>query len=170
MIYTINELLKNKKIVISQEVVLDATINEKYHHPLVSQLKSLKIDGQLTYQQDIDSIFIDMKLEANNDFIDARDGKIFNETLKLDWKDDYLFLNSENNPESNFIIGDKVDVLDLAINEVFLNIPINFSKNYGNIKVVNENFYLLSEEDLENEYSSNLEDPRWDKLKELKSK
>jgi uncharacterized metal-binding protein YceD (DUF177 family) len=75
----------------------------------------------------------------------------------------------ENEPDYNIVFGEEFDELQYAIDEIVLNIPINFTRNYGKITFVHEFGEYFDEEEFAKSQENKM-DPRWEKLNELKFK
>lgn len=141
----------------------------KFENTLVSKLKNIHLDVNVHYEDDLRMVIVSGSGIVSAKFMDARDGKEFEDEIEFEWNDDYVFYEKNSNAESNIIMDDEFDIIKNALDQFFLNIPLNFSKNYDNINLIGENFALFSED----EYQSLLEtriDPRWEQLEEIKKK
>ncbi|AHB36600.1 YceD family protein [Spiroplasma apis] len=158
-----------KDIELKKNIDLDLTYsdidNSNFEHALLKKIDKIEIKGKLVYQDSIKGIYIKAKICADYQALDARDGSeisITNETL--DWEDEYFFESKDD--QHNIVIGEQFDILGYAVSQIVLNIPINFTKNYGKISFVGKDFKLMSEEEYQQEQAEKL-DPRWNKLKDL---
>lgn len=143
--------------------------NLNFSNPQIESISSLHIDCNLKYYETIKTLDVNGNISCVINGIDGRDGKKIQLDNKIEWDDQYLFENVENVPESNLVIGEEFDVVEYAIEQILLNIPMNLTKNYGKISIVGKNFKLLSEEEYQIELENQL-DSRWDKLREISSK
>ncbi|QHX36002.1 hypothetical protein STIUS_v1c04480 [Spiroplasma sp. TIUS-1] len=160
----------------SLEKKVDIKINDDFDlkempvgNSLVSKLKNLHLDVNVHYEDTMRMVIVTGSGTVSAKFNDARDGKEFEDEIEFEWNDDYVFYEPNSNAESNIIMDDEFDIIKNALDQFFLNIPLNFSKNYDNINLIGENFALISED----EYQSLLEnrvDPRWEQLEEIKKK
>ncbi|WP_338982995.1 hypothetical protein [Spiroplasma endosymbiont of Othius punctulatus] len=158
------------------EKKVDIDINQDFDlkeipvdNALVSKLKNLHLDVNVHYEDNLRMVIVSGSGTVSAKFMDARDGKSFEDEIEFEWNDDYVFYDKDSNAESNIIMEDEFDIIKNALDQFFLNIPLNFSKNYDNINLIGENFALISED----EYQSLLEnrvDPRWEQLEEIKKK
>lgn len=158
------------------EKKVDININENFdlkdfpvENELVTKLKNLHLDINVHYDDGMRMVIVTGSGTVGAKFMDARDGKEFEDEIEFEWNDDYVFYEKNSNAESNIIMEDEFDIIKNALDQFFLNIPLNFSKNYDNINLIGENFALISED----EYQSLLDnrvDPRWEQLEEIKKK
>ncbi|AOG60672.1 hypothetical protein SHELI_v1c07230 [Spiroplasma helicoides] len=141
----------------------------EYNNVLIKNISDLKVKGELNYQSSIKGLQVQAIILATIEAIDARDGSIIVlENQEFEWDDEYFFENV-NDDQHNLILGEEFSILDYAIDQILLNIPMNLTNNYGKISLVGKNFKLMTEEEYEQEQENEI-DPRWDKLNDFKFK
>jgi uncharacterized metal-binding protein YceD (DUF177 family) len=156
-----------KKIVHFEEVYSDLK-DYKVNHDLVTSLNEVKVKATLVYHDSIKTLDVSGEIVADFDATDARDGKLLKNNIEnIKWNEQYSFEIDDTAPENNVVLGDDFDILGYAIDEIVLNIPINFSKNYDRISIVNE-FGGFFEEDEDDSLQDDKIDPRWEKLNDFK--
>lgn len=142
--------------------------NYEVNHFLINKLNQVKVEATLTYHDSIKTLDVNGLISVDFDATDARDGKLLKNNLEdINWNEQYSFEIDETAPENNIVLGEEFDVLAYAIDEIVLNIPINFTKNYDRITIVNE-FGGFFEEDEYNSLQDEKIDPRWEKLNDFK--
>ncbi|ARU91401.1 hypothetical protein SCLARK_00764 [Spiroplasma clarkii] len=123
--------------------------------------------GTLNYQDNLKCLLVQAKIFATIEAVDARDGQIIvSENQSFEWDDEYYFAQIAAD-QHNLVLGDDFDIKGYAIEQIVLNIPLNFTKNCGKISFVGKDFKLLSEEEFEQEQLDKI-DPRWEVLKDFK--
>ncbi|QGS52164.1 YceD family protein [Spiroplasma tabanidicola] len=160
-----------KDIELKKTIKIDEVFNcdsiNNFNHALLKKINKIKVLGALKYQETIKCLKVEAKIITDIDLIDARDGKLINiKNEEYDWNDEYFF-EEINNDQVNVVLGAEFDILEYAIEQIVLNIPINFTNNYGKISFVGKDFTFMSEEEYQQEQEKK-QDPRWDKLKEFK--
>lgn len=160
-----------KEIEIKQKLVLDETYyysaTDHYNNDLVIKVDNIHVKGVLTYQSSLKCIVVEAKITASITGLDARDGQTFTKTNQnFDWNEQYFFADV-NDDQHNIVLGDSFDIKEYAIEQIVLNIPLNFTNNCGKISFVGKDFKLMSEEEYEEEQANQL-DPRWEVLKDFK--
>ncbi|QBQ07962.1 hypothetical protein SGLAD_v1c07630 [Spiroplasma gladiatoris] len=162
-----------KDIILKKNIELDnfyKNIESKnFNHALIEDINNIGIKGKIKYQESLKAININAIITCDLKLIDARDGKVVDiKKEEFVWDDEYFF-ESAINDQANIVFGESFNILEYAIEQIVLNIPMNFTINYGKISFVGKDFTLISEEEYQQE-QENKEDPRWDKLKEFKFK
>ncbi|QEH62109.1 hypothetical protein SCHIN_v1c09140 [Spiroplasma chinense] len=153
-----------KHIVFSEKY--DVEQDYQYNHDLIQKVDNLFVEGSITYQENIKSISVNANISCSIKAIDARDGNIVElDDFNVEWDDEYFFEAFEDD-QHNVVLGEEFNIKEYAIEQIVLNIPINFTINYGKISFVGKDFKLLSEDEYQQE-EQNKVDPRWDKLKEF---
>ncbi|WP_342275194.1 YceD family protein [Spiroplasma endosymbiont of Cantharis lateralis] len=138
----------------------------KLSHDLIKSIDKVHIKGILNYQDAMKSVIVYAKITASLTAIDARDGTIIKlEDQIYDWSEEYYF-EDINDDQHNIVFGDKFNILEYAIEQIVLNIPMNLSNNYDKISFVGKDYILMSEDEYQQEQENQV-DSRWDKLKEF---
>lgn len=160
-----------KDIELKQNVKIDSQFeideNREYTNPLIQKISDLKIIGELKYHESIKTLSVSAVITCVVYGIDARDGKNISQSQKIEWIEDYLFEIQTGEPENNFVLGEEFDICEYAIEQIILNIPMNFTNNYDTIDFVGKDYKLFTEEDYQQEQESRL-DPRWEQLDKIK--
>ncbi|AUM62856.1 YceD family protein [Spiroplasma monobiae] len=146
----------------------DFEINQdlKINHDLIKSIDKVHVKGILNYQDIMKSVIVSATITASVSGIDARDGK----EIKIidqnyDWNEEYYF-EDVNDDQHNIVLGDKFNILDYAIEQIVLNIPMNLTNNYDKISFVGKDYILMSEDEYQQEQENKI-DSRWDKLKDF---
>ncbi|ALD66689.1 DUF177 domain-containing protein [Spiroplasma cantharicola] len=143
--------------------------NLQLNHDLIKSIDKVYIKGILNYQDAMKSVLVNAKITASLTAIDARDGaQITLENQIYDWNEEYYF-EDINDDQHNIVFGDKFNILEYAIEQIVLNIPMNLTKNYDKISFVGKDYILMSEDEYQQEQENQV-DSRWDKLKEFNFK
>lgn len=163
--------MTKKELELKQNIHIDEDFevpeNFNYNHDLITKISNLHVEGAFKYHESIKTVDVRAFITALVSGIDSRDGSSIELEQEVEWNDQYVFELEKGQPESNLVLGDEFNILEYAIEQIVLNIPINFSKNNGKIDFVGKDFKLLSEEEYQEELDSKM-DPRWEKLKDFK--
>ncbi|AUB31883.1 YceD family protein [Spiroplasma floricola] len=158
------EIELKKVINLDKELEISSSLN--INHDLIKSIDKVHIKGTLSYQDLMKSLIVNAKITASISAIDARDGKVIQLLdQNYDWQEEYYFENV-NDDQHNILLGDKFNILDYAIEQIVLNIPMNLTNNYGKISFVGKDYILMSEEEYQQEQENQV-DSRWEKLKEF---
>ncbi|AGR42342.1 YceD family protein [Spiroplasma diminutum] len=154
------------KQLINLDENLEINADFKIDHDLIKSIEKVHVKGILNYQESMKSIIVSAKITATIHAMDARDGK----DIKLDdqiydWNEEYYF-EDINDDQHNIVLGDKFSILDYAIEQIVLNIPMNLTNNYDKISFVGKDYILMSEEEYQQEQENQI-DSRWEKLKDF---
>ncbi len=169
--------MKNKDVIIivltEKDLIANPhyTINDRFkvnqtsfsYEPLKA-ITDLHLQGEVDYDQSTRVIIVNIKIVTNTMIVDARTLRIIPYPLVLDWNDEYSFEFSEN-PNINYLNENNFDIIKYAIDEIIMNIPINFSINDDTIISGDSSWQVISDQELD-EYQANKVDPRWEELKE----
>ncbi|WP_338969403.1 hypothetical protein [Spiroplasma endosymbiont of Labia minor] len=139
-------------------------------NPLINDVIKVNFNGQINYNEQLETISVIGVLDFELLAIDAMNGAGFVYKDSIDWENTYTF--SEDiavSMDADIILSNDFDLAFYALEEIQLSLPISiFSKaqdkpitNFGN------DWKLYSEEEYEKE-KDNTNDQRWDKLQKLK--
>ncbi|QHX36869.1 DUF177 domain-containing protein [Spiroplasma sp. BIUS-1] len=144
------------------EISQDLNLN----HDLIKSIDKVHVKGILNYQDSMKSVIVSATITASISAMDARDGKNIQLLDQVyDWNEEYYF-EDINDDQHNIVLGDKFSILEYAIEQIVLNIPMNLTNNYDKISFVGKDYILMSEDEYQQEQENQI-DSRWDKLKDF---
>ncbi|AHF61130.1 hypothetical protein P344_04270 [Spiroplasma mirum ATCC 29335] len=162
IVLTEKDLIANPHYTINNSFKVNET---SFSYEPLKAITELDLQGKVDYDQSTRVIKVNIKIVTNTMIMDARILRIIPYPLVLDWNNEYSFEFSENS-NINYLNENNFDIIKYAIDEIIMNIPINFSINNDTIISGDSSWQVISDQEFDEYQANKVDHPRWEELKQ----